>query len=515
MQTQRRMTEKFVQWGGGAATTLSIVLLTALSIACAIWQVYIPLTTQEMATISVHDAGFFLLAAIVIAVLLAAGYLLRQIPETVLFYVLSGIWLAIGIWLLLGAPPYIRADADKVWTAAGQFNAGDFSMLKTGEYLSVYPHQLGLVTAERLLFCITGNPSILFAANLGMILLMQSIQWRGSVLLFPDRPDVRVCTMLLSFAFVPQLFFLLFAYGNVCGLFFFSLGLYCFLRRAKGGKTLWAAGGVLCTALAVLLRNNYIIAVLALCAVLLLTALHRKSFRQLLAGALVMLCAMLGNQAIHAWYEQESGMEIGDGAPKLLWVTMGLQDDSSSGRLGGWNNGYVWSTYAVNGYQTDAAAHDLEARREELAEDPTSAACFFAEKAVSTWCEPTFQSLWSGPLEDCGQTAQLASMRTLYSGGDAYQWLCRILHALLLWIYILSVAALCTRTLQRYIRQQMFLLFPGIYLIGGFLFHLIWETKSQYAEPYVWMLLPLAGWGLAALLCHVRQPKKMALQERL
>ena len=38
--------------------------------------------------------------------------------------------------------------------------------------------------------------------------------------------------------------------------------------------------------------------------------------------------------------------------------------------------------------------------------------------------------------------------------------------------------------------------FPIVYLCGGLLFHLIWETKSQYVWTYVYNLIPLAmcGW---------------------
>lgn len=34
-----------------------------------------------------------------------------------------------------------------------------------------------------------------------------------------------------------------------------------------------------------------------------------------------------------------------------------------------------------------------------------------------------------------------------------------------------------------------------LYLIGGVLFHLMWETKSQYVYGYVFLLIPLGAAG--------------------
>ena len=43
------------------------------------------------------------------------------------------------------------------------------------------------------------------------------------------------------------------------------------------------------------------------------------------------------------------------------------------------------------------------------------------------------------------------------------------------------------------------LLFPALFLIGGFLFHILWETKSQYAMVYIYMLIPLTSFGYAMI----------------
>ena len=48
---------------------------------------------------------------------------------------------------------------------------------------------------------------------------------------------------------------------------------------------------------------------------------------------------------------------------------------------------------------------------------------------------------------------------------------------------------------------QMFFL----YLIGGLLFHLLWETKSQYTYTYVFVLIPFAAYSMSRTFEFLRQ----------
>jgi peptidoglycan hydrolase CwlO-like protein len=56
---------------------------------------------------------------------------------------------------------------------------------------------------------------------------------------------------------------------------------------------------------------------------------------------------------------------------------------------------------------------------EKIKEDPTRAATFFKDKTISQWCEPMFQSVWSGPLESCKQYTHTELLQSIYNGGEA------------------------------------------------------------------------------------------------
>ena len=58
-------------------------------------------------------------------------------------------------------------------------------------------------------------------------------------------------------------------------------------------------------------------------------------------------------------------------------------------------------------------------------------------------------------------------------------------------------------------------LYPLLYLTGGFLFHLISETSSQYVYMYVYTLIPLSAAGIAQLAVRTaRRDSRRSRDER-
>ena len=47
-----------------------------------------------------------------------------------------------------------------------------------------------------------------------------------------------------------------------------------------------------------------------------------------------------------------------------------------------------------------------------------------------------------------------------------------------------------------------------VILIGGFLYHMLFEAKAQYSYPYVVMMLPLAARGLTMIGAGIRRIRK-------
>ena len=51
-------------------------------------------------------------------------------------------------------------------------------------------------------------------------------------------------------------------------------------------------------------------------------------------------------------------------------------------------------------------------------------------------------------------------------------------------------------------------------MLGGLLYHLLFEAKSQYALPYFVLLVPLAAWGLSRLFHRTEHRKRLGESAR-
>lgn len=150
--------------------------------------------------------------------------------------------------------------------------------------------------------------------------------------------------------------------------------------------------------------------------------------------------------------------------------------------------------------QHDVALADLKARLAQMAQSPTRTAAFFREKLCSQWTEPTMGMIWNGALSEHTGTLGEAAARFFAREHTALETL---LGAFQRAIYALSAVGI-VRMLRDRGRNTLCLLLPLIFF-GGALYHLIFEAKSQYAFPYIVLLIPVAAAGLCALEEQIRK----------
>lgn len=486
---------------------LGMVLCAFLLLLNLTSRASVSMDQYEAVSVSGQNGAFYLLFLLGLLTLFFGGQWLEKISEKRLLRVFTWLYMAAGVFLILNADPRLRSDSRYVWEAARAFRAGDYSALDVGEYLFVYPHQLGLVTYELFLGIFAEHTKLLYMANLALVLVNNYALYRIADIWFGGNPTVNKYTILLSHLFLPQLFLILFAYGNIPGTACMTLALWWGSRFLLDRN--WKSCGitVLFASLAILLRNNNMIPVIALAAVFFLAFLKRPGARVLVMTLALLLSLVLPQRLLYSGYEAVTDRQIPEGMPKILWVAMGMQEGE---RCAGWHNSFNSMTYRNADYNTNLAGfigeQEVQRRLETFCRDPAYGADFYHRKLVSTWCEPTYQSLWSGPLPECGQMVGTAFLQDLYSGGRFYQTVelfCGVLVGAVL-LLSLGYLVMTGRT------AALFPLFSVICLIGGFLFHLLWETKSQYVSGYIYYLIPLAAGAVALLQSRLalQQPEK-------
>lgn len=134
---------------------------------------------------------------------------------------------------------------------------------------------------------------------------------------------------------------------------------------------------------------------------------------------------------------------------------------------------------------------------------------FFGEKVITTWCEPTYQSIWSGPLISMNCKTKEPWLTNLYSGGSVFWLLASVMNVLTVMLFGFSLVFILWKTFRMKLALYPLELFCLLFLIGGFLFHLFWETKSQYVYPYVVLMVPIAAKGINVFFEGIRKYIKM------
>lgn len=138
----------------------------------------------------------------------------------------------------------------------------------------------------------------------------------------------------------------------------------------------------------------------------------------------------------------------------------------------------------------------IKERFQTFAKNPKYAVSFFGEKIITTWCEPTYQSIWSGPLISMNCSTTVEFLRNLYSGESVYELFASLMNILTVLLFGFSLVFVSWNILHTNSQILPLDLFSILFFLGGFLFHLFWETKSQYVYPYVVTLVPSAARGM-------------------
>ncbi len=482
---------------------ISGLLLIILTFLCARYRGLLSMHGGETMSVNTNGPRFFLcLAAAVIASALLYTLTLKRghgLNPSAVFKVCAVIEFISGLYLIFNVNHVLYYDEKHIYDAVQAFHIGDFRELEPGGYLYSAPHQLGLLAYESLLNAFSSDIGFFFLVNLFEVLGIQYLQWKLCAMMFPGRERVEVLCILVSAAFLPLLFFTLWLYGEIPGLFFLLLCVWLSFRAMREHKPLLWIPALLCGGAAYLLRNNNLIPLIALALVILLESLREKKFLRLCAiPALFVLCFGMG-AGVKAYYTELTGSELGGGVPMALYAAMGLQDKTADGINPGWYNQFNWTVYKESGYDaeasTDTAVEAIRERLNEFGAEPGAAVDFFLRKLITTWCDPTYQSLWCSPLHIFSGPMTSEFLQSLRGENKGLAYWAVVIFCNVLNVMIFGFAF---RGLFEKERDNLSL-FPLLLLCGLFFFHLVWETKSRYVLAAPYLLIPLACAGFDGL----------------
>ena len=445
---------------------------------------------------------------IVLTILLAAGYLfyrhcdplsVRRMENALMFWTFAFGTVFIAT-TKLRSPVY--SDSFLVTYGAQRAALGDFSLLEGG-YFYRFPFQLGYVLYSELFFraanvVLHGEPEgyaviALQELNLFWLLLEYHALVEITGLLFRN-VRIRKLLMLLLFGCLPPVLTTTFLYGNIPAFTCGALAIWMFLRFMQDERL---RDGLLCVlflTLAVTLKLNLLIVCVALGGVWLVMLLKKPGRKSLLCFLLAAVCVLTLTSLPQKIYERRVGVRYGDGIPMIAWMAMGFSEGHAA--PGWYREDYTVSAFERSGHDSAATAENArQALAERLLffrEDPARARRFFSEKLRSKWNEPSYGSLWINQV-----------FPSYSQKGKLYGFLCesaakQVLSLMNQYQQFVFLGVLCG-TIRLWRKRDIRRCLLPLVLLGGLLYHLLFEAKSQYAMPYFVLILPIAAYGLFTL----------------
>ncbi|MEQ8153659.1 MAG: glycosyltransferase family 39 protein [Clostridiaceae bacterium] len=481
------------------------IFLTILSIVSFLFTTYYGLDYAEHPLY--EKDNFIFLLIIFILVILALFlfdkyYGIEKINTRILLFALMVYTLVLGVLWVFISSSVPNADQNTVSVIADQFCDNNFTALKYGGYLFIYPFQLGMVALLELIYRIAGKDSFLLFQFINTVFLCVSFYaiYRITAISFKKDKIINIFLILL-FGCFQLIMFCTFVYGNIMSLMLSVISVWMQLKYFENNKIRYFIISAISIAFAIVIKSNSTIILFAIIIMFLLNFLKNRKLMQLVLPVVLVLISVIPGILLNTFYEKRSGMEINDGAPKLLWVAMGLQE---SERAPGWYNGYSYEPYVENKFDkektTNQAKEAIYSSLNNFKNNPVYAARFFCKKFVSQWNDPSFQDFWisRNPNKEYSETTNNMYYGKLHNISIGFM---NTYH------FIVIFSALCFVMLEwkRISTNQIFF---ALIVFGGFLFHMVWEAKGQYIVTYFVMIIPYAAAGINAILERIKSKRK-------
>jgi hypothetical protein len=306
-------------------------------------------------------------------------------------------------------------------------------------------------------------------------------------------------------------------YGTIPGLFFSILSVWLLLKYFNNGKIIFAVISMFFIAVAVTVKLNYLIFVVAICIILgyqLLSYISAKNIRKILIqGGYIVFSFLLSSlllQTVISGYERRFGEKLGKGIPMISWMVTGFSDSPSA--PGWFNFEHMNIFYDAEENKTHAvklSKEKIKERFDYFCKNPKIANDFFYKKTVSQWNETTYESLWKNQLGGAYENGTGLAKLVCVTGEKQSKAYMDYISQFVFVMALVFVAGFLLSNKKRTVNQTIFF----IIIIGGFIYHFLFEAKSQYILPYFMLLIPFAAAGFyqayefigTKIFCHAKQ----------
>lgn len=447
----------------------------------------------------------FFLNIIVLVICTAVVHIIRRLItqlSVARVTLVMALWIGVlGMLFVLSAKLQPSEDSYVITFFARQAAKGDYSYYN--DYFRCFPYQFGFALYEELFFrafarimptAPEGFSSLALQGMNVIFLVVGSVCVVRCAMYIFKRDDIGRITAVLFMFFLPALLFCTYIYGILPGFAAASAGILMLLRFFERERVLDAALCALFMAFAVCLKLNCMIFLVAAVIVWLIALVQKPTVKSAVCLVAMVAFVLCARSLPQKYYEMRTGVDFGDGVPLSGWMAMGLSEGQS---CSGWyDKTYTTDLYTSVNFDSAAAtqsAHSaISARVDYFKSELRECERFFSRKLLSQWNEPTYQGLWTNQV------------RKSYSeSGKVYTLICatfaRRLTQLMNYYQQLIFAGftmgLCLLLRRGDIKKALL----PLVILGGLIYHTLFEAKSQYALTYIMLMIPVAAYGFIRL----------------
>ncbi len=440
--------------------------------------------------LNIVNVVLFILFLLITYILIKKDFF--KIEEKKLLTVFLILCLVVGLFWIFTNDVILREhdDSYNCFHAALQIYKGNLNVLKQGTYICVYPNNIGLVTYDLLHISLFGENGSLYSirmVNLLFVLIGYYSLYRITDEIFEKNRVINCLLILLMFASTQFVFYSFFIYGNCLSYSLALLSTSLFIRYLKQRNITYLISSSLTISLAITIKMNSLIVLIAELIYLFLDLLKNKKIIILLFVVISFSCVYLGTTGLQNYWGKKADIDYGETKlPTICWLAYGVNYDPL-------NPGHYTNQFEIfhseNGYKAEytsiEAKNFIKMAINRFVEKPIIGITFYAKKFLVSWANPQYEA-----FDQYRELHNNALSQNIISGkmNDMLNYF---------WdsaINVISIGLLGFIMLN-FKKIKLEEMLPAVIVLGGFFFHALWEVKAIYLYQYFMYLLPYAAYG--------------------
>lgn len=408
----------------------------------------------------------------------------------------------------------VKSDQNQVLICAKEFAKNRFGLLEGQGYFYMHPLQLGCVLGMELIIRIIHTYSWIAMQRVNILFLMAIVYviMKITKKVYKSDSTNKILNLLLISCLIIPLFSIV-VYGNIYGLLFALLAVFFLMKYYENRKIRYILLIPFSLSISIILKSNYEIVMIAIVISLLLDLINKFNWKTIITIPLILVMFSLSYPLVYKFVEYRSGIEVNDGIPMIAYVAMAIQAPVETRNSGWYHDGKnVEMLYPENNFDaketSQASKEIIKQRLKEFRSSPKTMRDFYVDKIASTWIEPAFQTLWwAEPAEEFNNLEKTKPEYIEYLSnngvlldifhGERQMKLLKYLDVVEITVFAMSLLSVLVSIKNKNLDYKNITLL--LIFVGGFLFHIIWETKCIYVIPYYIMLIPSAADGIDKL----------------